>query len=403
MSKTQEQIALAQMENTMFAAQACRKMLDGASLTIEEQRAALLPLSLAHEFNSKKPDPKLLSSDNISDVLENTDGVPHLNLTDEQVKSYFSRLKKQISKDTIGAQWGSLLWGVSTTYDNNFKEQPPQDPHISDVLRQSRVELMDSNCYMLRRNVAHERNPQERARLFRTELEGIREQIEKYGLTDYQIDLSGINLSGTDLSGINLDNVNMSNAKLQKTNLTDASLKGTVLQGASLRSANVQGADFEGSVLSKDNLVGAKHVDQAQNVPPVVAEEAAKNPLRRFVEAVLEAIGLREKTPDVVTARSPLAARQHVNTLAPTEPQTEVSTHKGPDRRTEHGKGTRDAFDRIPPEDRPAKRDELQQATATLGKVDGVTATTVTQQEQAISSDPHLPQNAPTTQSPTIH
>lgn len=464
--------ALNQMKHTLFTGNALRKMVEGKPLTLDEQRAVTIPLSFAYaRFDGS--DPAVPDADDVRSNVEEREGVPYLNKSDAEIAQGFKKLQAALTTEMISLQWGDTLSGVGMLHHDTFEKHPSTDTALNhaadDVLRESRVEYMDSNCYVLRMNLANEPSPKKKAEILTKELDGLREQIAKYGLEGYQIDLSGVDLSGVNLSGINLDNVNLSKANLKGTNLAGASLQGANLQGArcdkanfhqanlahvqaagasfngaymvqanlndasiqgarfvnanledakiqgvhgtganfssarlknaefnssdlphaKFAKANVEGADFDGAVLSKTALVGAKHVKKAENLPDDVAKEASRNPLVRLLYAVLEALGVRDtkESPDKVFSNRRQVSQLSAEELATIEPGVEVSRSPEQERRTEFGRGTREAFDKIPPDEVPLARERLQSTAEALGTVEGVTSITKAQKGTAVTHD----------------
>ena len=79
-------------------------------------------------------------------------------------------------------------------------------------------------------------------------------QIEIENREQYQLDLSGAQLSIADLRGVNLRGVNLRGANLRRANLAWANLSGGTLTDTDLSGAQLTGAQLTGGTLSMANL-----------------------------------------------------------------------------------------------------------------------------------------------------
>ncbi len=103
--------------------------------------------------------------------------------------------------------------------------------------------------------------------------------------------LSSANLSSANLSSANLSSANLSSANLFSADLSSANLSSANLSSANLRSANLRSADLSSANLIRANFIranfknikwnsetswaNAEGIHAAENVPPVLAQEAA--------------------------------------------------------------------------------------------------------------------------------
>ncbi len=309
-------------------ARQCQKFMRGETLTADE-KASVMKFMVLSVGSQRMHIEDVLSVENIGKYIPQTE----LQKIDNNPAKAFKVLEKS-NGGVLTDHWIKLLASIEKRC-----EALQGEADIGDIQNEVHRQMVDAQCHKLR--VQYSGNGMEisGSQGFKSGLRDIRDAIEAYGITDYVIDMHGVNLSridlvnhrddepGFDLTGINftgatfdkakltgvrldgstLDGASLKSAKLNGASMKDASLRGANCERADMQSANMQSVHAEGAVFSKARmkradctdatishreLQGAKGVSKIEGLDSATAVKASRSRFERVKDGVKSFFGV---------------------------------------------------------------------------------------------------------------